>query len=309
MVTRRPKARRMPLEVAVFSGQAALQAQLLGAERVELNSPGSYALGGLTPPVDELVRVSARLSIPVHVMIRSRPAPADGRPDFVYGPRDLARMILAICRFKASGVMDPVRGDRFVLGALREVDEQDDDGSDFGIDDDQEHHDDAHDSDADSTRPRKRLVIDETICEALVEVSKPFGCVFHRAFDPIAASSPRRCAHALERLALLGFDALLTAGGPAGSCCDKPNVDTVDHLCHRMAGRLPLIVGGGLRSHNVARAAAQLAVYANGDGDARDSPVWFHTAAVKTIDGFHTEDLDLDELHDLLVQLGHIEPA
>lgn len=303
MASTRHGARRMPLEVAVFSGQAAHQAQLLGASRVELNSPGSYALGGLTPPVDELACVTDRLAIPVHVMIRSRPAPSGGGPDFVYSPRDLARMFLSICRFKAAGVMDLQRGDRFVLGALREEDDSGG-GSDLGLDDDPE--DGAH---ATSRPRRSRLVIDETICEALVEVAKPFGCVFHRAFDLIAVSSPRRCSRALEQLARLGFDALLTAGGPVGSCCDASNLDAVDHLCYRIAGRLILIVGGGLRSHNAARAAAQLVVHADPDADVKHSPVWFHTAAVKTVDGLPTEDLDLIELQALLAQLDHTDPA
>ncbi|KAF4509681.1 hypothetical protein G6O67_003825 [Ophiocordyceps sinensis] len=305
MLSRRPKSRRVPLEVAVFSGQAALHAQLLGASRVELNSPGSYALGGLTPPLDELASVRSRLTIPVHVMIRPRPAPTDGRPDFVYSPRDLARMLVAMCHFKAAGLMDAERGDRFVLGALREVsvDEDGDDG-DFGLDEAD------NDGGEGRNRPRKRLVVDETVCEALVAVAKPFGCVFHRAFDPIAASGPRHRAYALEQLALLGFDAVLTAGGLTGSCCDGPNVETVDHLCRLMAGRVKIIVGGGLRSHNVIGAAEMLGVHAdNSPANDRDSAVWFHSAAVKTIDGFPTEDLDLDELHELLSQLGQIEPA
>ncbi|POR37683.1 Copper homeostasis protein cutC [Tolypocladium paradoxum] len=275
----RPRARKMPLEVAVFSAESALTAQTLGASRVELNAAGSYGVGGLTPAIEELANLRAeprRLTIPVHVMIRPRGAPAEG-PDFVYSARELADMFTAISRFKASELMNPLAGDRFVFGAVREVDDDDDDAP-----------------------GDKRIDIDDALCTALIEIATPFGCVFHRAFDPIAASA--RCIDAAERLAELGFQGLLTAGGLNSSCCSQENADRIDCMCRRMAGKIQIIAGGGLRRHNVAKAAAQLAVY-------DDNTAWFHTAAVKTINGAPTDVLDADELVDILTVLGQVQPA
>ncbi|KND93501.1 Copper homeostasis protein cutC [Tolypocladium ophioglossoides CBS 100239] len=274
----RPCARKMHLEVAVFSAESALTAQTLGASRVELNAAGSYSVGGLTPTIEELSRLRAqprKLTLPVHVMVRPRGAPAEG-PDFVYSARELAEMFTAICRFKASGLMNPLEGDRFVFGAVTEVDNDEDVPGD------------------------KRIEIDDGICTALIEVATPFGCVFHRAFDPIAASG--RSIDGAEQLAKLGFQGLLTAGGLNSSCCNQDSVDKIGHMCHRMAGKIKIIAGGGLRRHNVAKAAAQLAVY-------DDNTVWFHTAAVKTINGVPTENLDADELVDVLTVLGQVQPA
>lgn len=269
----------MPLEVAVFSAESALTAQTLGASRVELNAAGSYGVGGLTPAIEELAKLRAeprKLTIPVHVMIRPRGAPAEG-PDFVYSARELAEMFTAISRFKASELMNPLEGDRFVFGAVAEADNGDEGGP-----------------------GDKRVEIDEGICTALIEVATPFGCVFHRAFDPIAASG--RCLDGTEQLAKLGFQGLLTAGGLDSSCCRQENVDNIDCMCRRMAGKIQIIAGGGLRRHNVRKAAAQLAAY-------DDSSIWFHTAAVKTINGILTEQLDADELVDVLTVLGQVQPA
>ena len=53
------RPRKVPLEVAVFSIEDALRAQTLGASRIELNATGSYAVGGLTPTVQQLQQLRA----------------------------------------------------------------------------------------------------------------------------------------------------------------------------------------------------------------------------------------------------------
>ncbi|KJZ80511.1 hypothetical protein HIM_00361 [Hirsutella minnesotensis 3608] len=295
----RPTTRRVPLEVAVFSGRSALEAQRLGASRVELNAPGSYAAGGLTPDVAVLASIRPQLTIPVHVMIRPRGPPAvraDGglqEPDFVYSATELARMTAAIGRFKAAGLMNPFRGDRFVFGAVREASVDDDDAEDGGL--------------LRGGRDGKQIEIDETACRTLIQAAKPFGCVFHRAFDAMAAGT--RGAEAAEVLIRLGFECVLTAGGTNGSCCERTNVDNIDHLCHRVNGRLQVIVGGGLRRYNASRAADVLAVYADYE-ESDSSCVWFHTAAVRRADdGSPTEELDVHELQELLIRFQQREPA
>ncbi|PHH62193.1 hypothetical protein CDD81_7387 [Ophiocordyceps australis] len=214
---RLPGIRQVPIEVAVFSSQEALRAEVLGASRIELNAAGSYEQGGLTPSVSELVKLKGKRQIAASIMIRPRGG------DFEYQAQELALMIVAICRFKASGAMDATRGDRFVFGALK---------ANGG-----------------------RLEIDEVVCEALLAVARPFECVFHRAVDAIIEQG--QGVEALRQLAALGFAAVLTAGGK-GSCVD--NCDRLNRLCHGSAG-LDVIVGGGLRSHNGEGLAAQLGVY------------------------------------------------
>ncbi|PFH61291.1 hypothetical protein XA68_17804 [Ophiocordyceps unilateralis] len=282
----RPRYRRMPLEVAVFSPAAALQAQRLGANRIELNATGSYSVGGLTPPVSDLVQLLARreLNIPVHIMIRPRAAPEDGSPDFMYSDEEIVQMVRSIHDFKDARVMNPLFGDRFVVGALRLSSGHSSDGSDDGS----------------STSPLSHVRIDQDVCRIFVNEAKPFRCVFHRAFDAIAAAS--RSVDGGQLLLHLGFEGVLTAGGLYGTCCDTDNVDEVDHMCHRLAGRVNIIVGGGLRRHNVGPAASQLAVY-------DDNTVWFHTSAVQVRDGVVTEDIDTDELHGLVNQLALTSPA
>ncbi|EHK42659.1 hypothetical protein TRIATDRAFT_320031 [Trichoderma atroviride IMI 206040] len=83
-------------EVAVFSGASGLEAQDLGAKRIELNAPGSYEAGGklvvnrtpdgrslqgtLAPrcwhsPVKGLTSIASQLEIAVRIMIRPRGPP------------------------------------------------------------------------------------------------------------------------------------------------------------------------------------------------------------------------------------------
>lgn len=273
----------LPLEVAVFSGDSILKAQSQGASRVELNAPGSYVNGGTTPSVSELARVADRVTIPVRIMIRPRgPPPSDAAStqDFIYSESELAEMAQSIRDFKATGLLNPLRGDGFVFGILKKSSAVDDSfTSSFG------------ESDSD------RLDVDVDQCKNLIKLARPFGCVFHRAFDPIAAT--RRFSEGVETLLDLGFEGLLTAGG-YGNAID--NVDKIDHLCHRLAGRIQIVVGGGLRAANIADPASQLAVYDEGS-------VWMHTAALTERPDHLAEEIDSDELVRMVAQLSSVSPA
>ncbi|KIE01765.1 copper homeostasis protein cutC, partial [Metarhizium majus ARSEF 297] len=184
---------QMPLEVAVFSGESALKAQSQGASRVELNAPGSYHVGGTTPPIAELKRIAAKVTIPVRIMIRPRGAPGDGSPDFVYTPKEVAAMAQSIRDFKATGLLNPFRGDGFVFGLLQPTPAA------------------AAEDPLPGGEPDAAcaLRVDHASCRALLDAARPFGCVFHRAFDPIAAT--RRIGDGVEALVRLGFEGLLTA--------------------------------------------------------------------------------------------------
>lgn len=247
----------LPLELAVFYVADALLAQSLGAARIELNAPGSYPAGGLTPPLSALAALAApSLRIPLRVMIRPRGPPADG-PDFIYTAAELDAMRAAISAIKAAGVMDVARGDGFVFGVL--------------------------------TQDSGKLAVDAATCAELVALAAPVPCVFHRAFDLVAADG-------VAVLAQCGFAGLLTAGGAVGNYLD--NLDNLARICEqaRTGRRIEVVAGGGVRHHNVAGpAAAALGKF--GDAGPR---VWVHSAALRA-DG---AGMDGDEVRRLLAALA-----
>ncbi|OAA45163.1 Copper homeostasis CutC domain protein [Beauveria brongniartii RCEF 3172] len=227
-----------PLEVAVFNTSDALNASHHGAARVEINAPDSYALGGLTPAASDLPTPSD-LPHPVRVMIRPRGPPPSG-PDFLYAPAEIDAMRADIARL--APVMHASRGDGFVFGVLKRREEDDDDDDD---DDD--------------------LEVDVETCAELVRLARPFDCTFHRAFDSV-----RDVDEGVEALIRCGFAGVLTAGGQAEGGC-AANLDRLESICDRVAGRIEVVAGGGVRHHNAQALAARLARYKR---------VWLHTAAM-----------------------------
>ncbi|TWU77588.1 hypothetical protein ED733_007779 [Metarhizium rileyi] len=265
------KTTSIPLEVAVFSGESIIKAQSQGASRVELNAPDSYHVGGLTPPVTELTTLASQITIPVRIMIRPRAAPADGSPDFIYSLEEFKEMTQSIKAFKATGLLNPIRGDGFVFGLLQP----------------------AKTVNPSSGEP-DLFQINEAACRTLIATAKPFGCVFHRAFDPIAAT--KRIGDGVDTLINLGFEGLLTAGG-YGAC--ESNIDRIDHECHKKAGKLQFIVGGGLRASNIEHVAKRFTAYEKGS-------VWMHTAALTDRADHHPEEIDSTELIDMMASLDSI---
>jgi copper homeostasis protein len=80
--------RRVLLEVPVASVEDALAAESGGADRLELNA--ALSLGGLTPSLGTLIAVKAAVSLPVLVMIRTRPGGFDySAADFQVMQRDV----------------------------------------------------------------------------------------------------------------------------------------------------------------------------------------------------------------------------
>ncbi|KAL7925307.1 copper homeostasis protein [Trichoderma austrokoningii] len=290
---------RLNCEVAVFGGASGLQAQDLGAKRIELNAPGSYEAGGLTPPVKELTSIASQLEIAVRIMIRPRGPPRavaspkgeeegqenpdqqedEDLQDFVYTDDEIALMIQAIADFKAAGVMNPIRGDGFVFGVLRRQTKP-------------------------STLakyPNLKYTIDEERCKMLVDAARPYPCVFHRAFDPIAASE--RWAKGIDTLAACGFDGVLTSGG-IGNCSE--HLEMIDAICHRARPHsLQVIAGGGVRRGNVSKAVAQLSVHGTKN-------VWIHTACLTDKvdnDGRRLEKLDGRQLKGIVSAIHNTKPS
>ncbi|KAH7318696.1 copper homeostasis CutC domain-containing protein [Stachybotrys elegans] len=265
----------LPLETAVFSGTSALQAQNLGADRVELNAPGSYPQGGTTPPLRDLLAVKHNLEIPIRIMIRPRGPPSDGSPDFIYSDVEFEQMRQAIRDFKAADVLNPIAGDGFVFGVLK-----------------------YRDLDNIET-PLERVTIDKERCKELIELARPLPCIFHRAFDTIAGSS--RWEEGVEDLKDCGFEAVLTSGGQ-GNCAD--NMDRLEQMCRRIGKDLQLIVGGGLRPHNVESIASRLSTYL-------EVGVYLHTGAIRLHTDGRTpvsDHVDAELLGDTVAALGVAVP-
>ncbi|KAL7931255.1 copper homeostasis protein [Trichoderma chlorosporum] len=296
---------RLNCEVAVFSGASGLEAQDLGAKRIELNAPGSYEEGGLTPPVKELTSIASQLEIAVRIMIRPRGPPRIPLPqgvqdqeqeqkqagdqipsqdqddllqDFIYTDDEIALMLQAIHDFKATRVLNPIRGDGFVFGILKRQTK----------------------ASTLEKYPDLKYTIDEERCKLLVDAARPFPCVFHRAFDPIAASE--RWAKGVDILVRCGFDGVLTSGG-FGNCHE--NLDKLDAICHRAApGSLQVIAGGGVRRGNVRGSVAQLSVHGT-------KSVWMHTASLANRvdkDGRRVEELNGRELTAIISVMNATRP-
>lgn len=244
----------------------------MGAKRIELNAAGSYDAGGTTPKVDEVRLASSELKVPLRVMIRPRGPPKQG-PDFIYTEAEYELMQTAILRFKDAHIMNPGRGDGFVFGILKEQLPED------------------------AKYPDERLAVDVPRCSELIELAKPYGCVFHRAFDEIAATG--RWNKGLNDLIMVGFEGVLTSGGK-GSYID--NVKHLQSMFRVVATKpLELIVGGGVRAANVDEPAKQFV-------QLRDCSLWMHTACIMKTVRYPDGKLDTDQLNVLLKAIEQAIP-
>jgi len=85
--------------------------------------------------------------------------------------------------------------------------------------------------------------LDTKRCDRLLQIVEGKSAVFHRAFD--VAPNP---SHVLEELIDLGFTRVLTSGQ------EKTAVEgrgLIGRLIAQADGRIEILVGGGVRSHNV----------------------------------------------------------
>lgn len=79
--------------------------------------------------------------------------------------------------------------------------------------------------------------------QELVELAKPYPCTFHRAFD-----RAENLEQSLEKVIGCGFTTILTSGQKANVSEGKENLKKLVELS---AGRIEILVGGGLRSTNI----------------------------------------------------------
>jgi copper homeostasis protein len=86
--------------------------------------------------------------------------------------------------------------------------------------------------------------LDLSAIETLLDACDGFPAVFHRAFDVC-----RDLPAALEILAELGFERILTSGG-APSVIEA--LDPIAALVQQAAGRIDILPGGGIKADQVA---------------------------------------------------------
>lgn len=246
------------LEVPIFGSAFASAAVSAGASRIELNAQGSYPAGGLTPNIEDLSSIE-ELGVPIRIMIRHRGPPASGARDFMYMDAEVDAMEESILGFKASGLMKVERGDGFVFGALGEEGQ--------------------HNS--------AILNIDQ--CRRLVNATRPFKAVFHRAFDELVRRDVWESA--LAELVRLGFDGILTSGGPGDAA---GNIPQLVRILEKASDRIEIILGGGVRSGNMVELRTRL------DLSPTTSGCWAHSSCLT---GSETRVFDAKEASDIVAGL------
>ena len=92
--------------------------------------------------------------------------------------------------------------------------------------------------------------IDVSHTRALIDAARPLAVTFHRAFD-----MTRDPFSALETLAALGVDRLLTSGQEASVV---EGLDLIADLIDRAGDRLIVMPGGGITDRNINRVRAKV---------------------------------------------------
>ncbi len=118
----------------------------------------------------------------------------------------------------------------------------------------------------------KENEINKEQCKELVEFAHPMQCTFHRAFD-----ETNDLTKSLENIIDCGFTRVLTSGGK-GKAID--NLNKLNELVKKSAGRIIVMPGGGVRAENVNEITGRTAC------------TEIHTAAINS----KTGRLDLAEL-------------
>lgn len=183
----------MQLEICCYSLQSCINAQLGGANRIELCN-GLFE-GGTTPSIGLMKFAVEAVDIPVYPIIRPRGG------DFVYSETELKIMEEDIIQAKAAGAKG------VVIGILK---------------------------------PDGMVNILET--KRLVELAKPMGVTFHRAFDMTADP-----LQALEDIIETGCERILTSG-QQNYAIDGANL--LKELVVAANGRIEIMAGSGVGIRN-----------------------------------------------------------
>ncbi|EDN91805.1 hypothetical protein SS1G_07666 [Sclerotinia sclerotiorum 1980 UF-70] len=165
-------------------------------------------------------------------------------------------------------------GRGFVFGILKEEEEED-----------------LHSHKGEGKKGKRNLIIDQERCRELLKIAREgedresVRCTFHRAFDRI---DRERMGEQLEVLINLSFTSLLTSGGSPTSTQGKLQIKT---LVHQASGRIEIIVGGGVRSHNLKELIDETGAQ------------WFHSSAV-TGEGEEVDGEEVRRLREIMCTYG-----
>lgn len=200
---------------------AALKA---GARRVELCD--NLAVGGTTPSAGVIEQAVALIHKNEGATARAIIRPRGG--DFVYNRAEFKAMETDIRYAGANGI------DGVVIGCLKRA------GSGDGFELDRE--------------GVERLV---KVAKSVGEMrGRELGITFHMAFDALGSQDQ---LDAIDALAELGVDHILTHGGLAGTPIED-NFDQLRACIDRADGRLIILPGGGITYKNAASVAQALGV-------------------------------------------------
>lgn len=86
--------------------------------------------------------------------------------------------------------------------------------------------------------------IDLDRCRELVQLAKPLGVTFHRAFDVCADPF-----QALEEIIAIGCERILTSGGKQTA---EQGAELIAQLVKQAAGRISIMPGSGVNENNIA---------------------------------------------------------
>lgn len=193
-----------------------------GARRIELCD--NLAVGGTSPSYG-VIKAAVGFARDNNVQVMAMVRPRGG--GFVYNKREQAMMLDDIACARAFGV------DGVVFGCVR----LDEDG---------------------------QTVLDTELVKTLVDAAKgersedaPLQVTFHMAFDVLGNEAQ---LSAIDELASLGVERILTHGGPAGT----PILDNVERLRGLVAyanNRLIILPGGGITWQNADQVASLIGVH------------------------------------------------
>ena len=200
----------------------------VGAGRIELCD--NLAVGGTSPSYG-VIRAAVANAAATGTAVMAMARPRGG--DFVYTPAEEQMMLDDVAMARSLGVTGVVFGCLAADPATGE------------------------------------LVVDRAMTERLVtaahgaladeagEPIAPVAVTFHMAFDELAEKNQFA---AIDFLAGLGVERILTHGGPAGT----PIADNLDHLrrlIDHAAGRITILPGGGITHENAEAVAEALGVH------------------------------------------------
>ena len=193
-----------------------------GARRIELCD--NLAVGGTSPSYG-VIKAAVGFARDNNVQVMAMVRPRGG--DFVYNKWEQAMMLGDIACSRALGV------DGVVFGCVR-------------------------------TDANGQTVLDTELVKALVDAAKgersedaPLQVTFHMAFDVLGNEAQ---LSAIDELASLGVERILTHGGPAGT----PILDNVERLRGLVAyanNRLIILPGGGITWQNADQVASLIGVH------------------------------------------------